>query len=163
MNAEYWSFALSTGRGEILFYRSNLPGNSETGFDYGESLPDGPMWNAVEDPDRLAAAWARCIATGESQKVLCRAKRNGRRFELSLWRLEQTEFAVASHGEWHYSRRELLTNAESNVCRLLSEGSTVSQIATRLEISETTVKRHRQSAMEKLEVTTHEQLGTRFA
>jgi len=156
-----WSFALSDAKGQILFYRSNLP--TVEGTDSGEEIPDDvPMWDAVIESDALAAAWAQCWSTGESQRIVCHAKRNGRRVELELFLIPTTDtFAMASHGVWSHTY-ESLTEAEAQICQLLARGVTPTEIGQRLDISPTTISRHRQEAMRKLECNTHEQLGTRF-
>lgn len=157
----HWSFALSDARGQIQFYRSNIP--TDDGVDYGQEIAsDVPMWDAVIEKDQLAAAWAECWATGQSQKLTCHAIRNGRRVELELFRIPVDDaFSMVSHGVWS-QHHEVLTDQETQICQLLTSGVTPQEIAATLEISTSTVSRCRSEAMRKLGCNTYEQLGTRF-
>ena len=156
----HWSFALSDSRGHIHFYRSNIP--TDDGVDYGEEIADAPMWDAVIEKEKLAAAWAECWATGQRQTLTCHAARNGRRVELELFRIPVDDaFSMVSHGVWS-QHHEQLTSQEMRICQLLTAGVTPQGIAAQLGISTSTVSRCRSEAMRKLECNTYEQLGTRF-
>jgi len=62
---------------------------------------------------------------------------------------------LASHANW-------LSPRQSEVLKLIAEGHSSKEIATKLGIGESTVKSHRKSIMERLEI--HDKVGlTRYA
>jgi DNA-binding NarL/FixJ family response regulator len=67
----------------------------------------------------------------------------------------QTDSSAASRSNW-------LSPRQSEVLRLIAEGHSSKEIATKLGIGESTVKSHRKSIMERLEI--HDKVGlTRYA
>lgn len=155
-----WGIAGSTADARVLWYSSTAP-NQEGLPSQQQDIPE-IIWDAFRDEDRadIQSAWAKSISYKRVNFVDCVAKRNNLHCRLNFYPTPP-ETAMVTFSRW--SPDSALTEHELDICLKSVGGATDKQIAQALNITTQAIGKLRKSAMEKLNCTTREQLGSYFS
>jgi DNA-binding CsgD family transcriptional regulator len=128
------------------------------------------LWFLARNANEVKAAFSRCHLDGETTEMTieCAAGPNYRSAFIRSHgaAVVITVSELVDQAQSQEVASELpsqLTARQLEICKLQCEGVNTKEIGRRLEISESAVNTHRNSAMETLHCTTREQLGAVLA